>query len=278
MARRRLTKGAAIESRGHAFRARLADWWSDAWRWVLFAAGMLLAVYLLLAQGVGNADLTAAALAVLVIGATLTGSVPMTIPLLAMPALFVVQRVGIGGTDLSASDVLLAAAFGTALLLGRRPYSAPMRRLLWLNLIYQFASLFTVIVNPYPQNTVEWFHAWLLVSGALVVGWALGRAGYAHAAFTLILAMACVVAAGTIVTGSSSSRRVISQGSIRSGRSRCTRTVRPSTRHICRPVRSWCWRASQRSSGPRRAAGRRLPSPPGWRAASTSWSPTSPKQ
>ena len=77
---------------------------------------------------------------------------------------------------------MLAAAFGTAVLLGHSPVQPPDAALLWLNLFYQFATLFTVIVNPYIENTVEWFHAWLLVSGALVVGWALGAAGYARLA------------------------------------------------------------------------------------------------
>ena len=95
---------------------------------------------------------------------------------------------GLGGTGLSVSDVALAAAFGCAVLLGERPYSRPLRQLLWLDLFYQFTTLFTVIVNPYVANTVEWFHAWLLVSGALVVGWALGAGGYGRLALSLMLA------------------------------------------------------------------------------------------
>jgi O-antigen ligase len=124
----------------------------------------------------------------------------MAIPLLAMPALFVSARVGLGGTDLSVSDVALAAAFGIALLLGERPYSRPMHALLWLNVIYQFLTLFTVIVNPFTANTVEWFHAWLLISGALVVGWSLGVAGYARRALSLMLFAALVIALGTFIT------------------------------------------------------------------------------
>ena len=62
-----------------------------------------------------------AAIALLVIGAAVTSSKPMAIALMAMPALFVVQRVGLGGSELSVSDVVLAAAFGTAVLLGTRP-------------------------------------------------------------------------------------------------------------------------------------------------------------
>lgn len=187
--------------RREVWRARAADWWGGAWRWVLLAIGLALGVYLLLDRGVANGVLTAAALGVLVIGAAVTGRVPMAIPLMAVPALFIAQRVGLGGTDLSVSDVALAAAFGTALLLGKRPYSPTMRSLLWLNLVYQFATLFTVIVNPYTANTVEWFHAWLLVSGALVVGWALGRAGYARLALMLMLASGAVIAVSTVLAG-----------------------------------------------------------------------------
>ncbi len=115
--------------------------------------------------------------------------------------MMVAERVGAGGIDLSVSDVALAAAFGTALLLGHHPYSLALRRLLVLNLIYQFATLFTVIVNPNVQNTTEWFHAWLLVSGALIVGWALGRAGHARIALLLLLGAASAIAVGTIFTG-----------------------------------------------------------------------------
>ncbi|GAA3635435.1 hypothetical protein GCM10022200_18440 [Microbacterium awajiense] len=180
---------------------RLLDLWANIWRWVLMAAGAVIAAYLLLDRGVANGVVTAAAIGLLVIGAALTGRLSMAIPLMAIPGLFVIARAGIGGTDLAVSDVALAAAFGTAVLLGERPYSRPLRQLLVLNLIYQFTTLFTVIVNPYAANTVEWFHAWLLVSGALIVGWAVGAAGYARLGLTLMLIAACGIALSTVVTG-----------------------------------------------------------------------------
>lgn len=182
------------------WRSRLADIWADSWRWVLMALGMVTAVYLLLDRGIQNGAIAAAALAFLVVGVVLTFSKPMAMALMAMPVLFVAERVGLGGTDLSASDVALAAAFGTAVLLGHRPYSPALRAMLMLNLIYQFATLFTVIVNPFLANTVEWFHAWLLISGALIVGWSLGRAGYARLALKLMLIAALVIALGTMIT------------------------------------------------------------------------------
>lgn len=176
-------------------------WWADAWRWALMAAGTALGTYFILERGIVQSVTTALVVGILVIGVVITWSAPLAIPLIAMPALFVVHRVGFGGADLSASDVALAAAFASALLLGNRQYSRPVRLLLLMNLIYQFATIFTVIVNPQSANTFEWFHAWLLISGALVVGWALGRAGHARIAFLLLLGAGVVIAVGTIITG-----------------------------------------------------------------------------
>lgn len=187
--------------RAGAWRDRAVDGWSYAWRWVLTAAGAIAGTWLVLDRAGTYALPTAIAVAVLIVGVVLTFSKPLAIALMAMPALFVAQRVGIGGGDIAASDVALAAAFGTAVLLGHRPYSRELRALLWFNLLYQFATLITVIVNPYPENTIEWFHAWLLISGALVVGWAVGRGGYAKQAFGAMIVAGCVIAFGTVISG-----------------------------------------------------------------------------
>lgn len=181
-------------------RPRIGDLWADAWRWCLFAAGVVFAVYLLLDRGIPNGAVAASVIACLTVGVVLTSSEPLAITLMATPALLVTERLGAGGVDLTVSDAALAAAFGAAVLLGRHDYSPPMRALLWANLGYQFASLFAVIVNPFLQNTVEWLHAWLLVSGALIAGWVIGRAGKARFAFALILFAAGVIALGTIGT------------------------------------------------------------------------------
>lgn len=182
---------------------RVVEWWGGAWRWVLMAFAAVAVIYLLLDRGASGGAVMAVVLAAFIVAASLTGSKPLAIALFAVPGLLISQRIGIGGTDLSVSDAALAAAFGTALLLGQRPYSTPLRRLLWLNLLYQFATLITVIVNPYLANTMEWFHAWLLVSGALIVGWALGAAGYARLALSLIVFTACAIAVVTLVQAAS---------------------------------------------------------------------------
>jgi hypothetical protein len=180
---------------------RLTVWVGGVWRWLLLAVCAVVAIVLLLRGAKDNGITLAVALALLVIGAALTGSRPLAIALMAMPGIFIVQRIGLGGGDLTVSDAALAAAFGTAVLLCKRPLSRELRALLWCNAIYQFATLITVIVNPYVQNTVEWFHAWLLISGALVVGWALGRAGYAALAFKLMVATASAIAVIAIIAG-----------------------------------------------------------------------------
>lgn len=180
--------------------ARFLDGWAGLWRWVLLAGGTVLAAYFILERAGGNAVASAALLGGVVIGVVLTFSTPLAIALLATPALFIVQRVGFGGGDLSVSDAALAGAFGAAVLFGKYPYSRPLKILLVFNLVYQFGTLFTVIVNPQVQNTVEWFHAWLLISGALIVGWALGRGGYARTALLIMVWAGAIIAVGTLIT------------------------------------------------------------------------------
>ncbi|AXH96882.1 O-antigen ligase family protein [Ornithinimicrobium avium] len=132
------------------------------------------------------------ALVVLVAIAALVN--PVTLPLLAMPLIVVVARVGGGGVDLTLSDVMLALAFWPAVLLSPRPFSKELRALLWLNAVYQVLTLFTLIANPFLANTVDWFHNWLLVSGALIVGWAVGRSGAGRTGTRLFLAATAVLA------------------------------------------------------------------------------------
>ena len=142
------------------------------------------------------------AAAALVVILSLTVTEPATLPVLALPAIIVVERVGggadgEGGVNLSVSDLVLFTAFWAALLLRTHPVSRELRALLWFSAFYQATTLFTVLVNPYTANVVEWFHAWLLVSGALLVGWTIGRAGRGNVALGLFLwaAAVCAVAA-----------------------------------------------------------------------------------
>ena len=169
-------------------------------RWVVAAV-----VLVVLALGIGRTVPTqpllgiGVALGVLALG--ITAAEPAAIPLVAMPLLLVAPRVGGDAVNLSISDVALAVATLTALVFTRRPFSPPLRSILWLSALYQFATLFTVISNPYPENLIEWFHAWMLVSGALIVGWTIGRGGYARLGLTLFLSTASLLACITIGHG-----------------------------------------------------------------------------
>lgn len=139
------------------------------------------------------------AIVILVLGLTLVE--PATVPLLSLPLMLVVSRVGLGGVDLSVSDFVLGIAMWPALFLARRPYTPQLRALLWLAGIYQLATVFTVLNNPYAANIVEWFHAGVLVIGGLLVGWIVGRHGYARLGLRLLLGLITVLAVVTIVQG-----------------------------------------------------------------------------
>lgn len=166
------------------------------------AATMALVV---LSLGVGHYVPTRPQIALLVVVVVLafglTLADPAVLPLLALVPLFVILRVPLGTTDVSFSDVALGIAFVPAVLLGKRPYSAPMRLLIWLTFVYQLATLFTVVANPYTRNTIEWFHAWLLTGGALVVGWTIGRGGHARTGLTILLGLSVLLAVSTLYQG-----------------------------------------------------------------------------
>lgn len=134
--------------------------------------------------------------AVLALGLTVADSA--IIPLLCLPLLLVGYRVGAAGVGLSVSDAALAIASAAALLFAPRPFSRPLRNLLWLSALYQFATLFTVIANPYWANAAEWVHAWMLVSGALVVGWTIGRRAHAKVGISLLLVTSMMLALITL--------------------------------------------------------------------------------
>ncbi|MGW8567314.1 O-antigen ligase family protein [Isoptericola sp. NPDC055881] len=166
--------------------------------WLILTVLVLAAAVGLLTGLAAPAGIAAAVL-VLLLG--LTAYEPLAVPLMVLPAVTMVVRVGGGGVDLSLSDFALFGAFWFALLLGPRPYSRPMRTLLWLSALYQATTLFTVLVNPYQANVVEWVHAWFLVGGALVVGWAIGRSGRGGLGLTLVLVPCLVIAALTLLFG-----------------------------------------------------------------------------
>ncbi|WP_170955524.1 O-antigen ligase family protein [Ornithinimicrobium cerasi] len=119
---------------------------------------------------------------------------PLLLPLLAMPFIVVGARVGGGGLDLPLGTLMLGLAFLPAVVFAARPFSPTLLRMLWLNAVYQAATLFTLVANPFLANGVDWFHSWMIVSGALVTGWAVGRGGAATLGVRLFLGAVVVIA------------------------------------------------------------------------------------
>lgn len=161
---------------------------------VVAGLGVLAAVLVLLTSqqplltlGVG--------VAVVVVGLTLRE--PLALPILGIPALLLVNRVG--GT-LSISDLVLFVAFWPAIVLGSRAMTRPLRTALWASAFYQACVLFTVVANPYSANAIEWFHSWLLIAGALVVGWAIGASGHARLGLGMYVAGCVGIAFVTLGT------------------------------------------------------------------------------
>ncbi|MEW1954967.1 O-antigen ligase family protein [Terrabacter sp. NPDC080008] len=169
------------------------------------ARAALLLAGLVLVTAVGHLAVTAPEAAVLVSVAVLaigvTAVQPGLVPLAVLPLLLVVVRVGSSGVDLSVSDLALAAASVPALFLARRPFSSGLRAVLWAWSAYQFATLVTVVNNPYAANAVEWAHAGVMVAGSLLVGWAVGANGHARTGVRLLIGSIAVLAVGTVVQG-----------------------------------------------------------------------------
>ncbi|WP_265447922.1 O-antigen ligase family protein [Flexivirga meconopsidis] len=172
--------------------------WQTFGQRALYALGALCVVIASLALGhllpTHQTVVVAVVIALLIFTVGLTD--PALMMLICLPLFFVVARTGAGDTSLTVSDLALGLCVAPAIIGGTRPLSPPLRSLLWLSAIYQASTALTLVANPYRANYVEWFHEWLLISGALLVGWVLGRHGRAAVATWLILACGVVIAAG----------------------------------------------------------------------------------
>lgn len=171
-------------------------------RWTAQAVGAILVLLVTLTVGqlVAHRPVYALIVAACALAVGLAAFNHALVAVAAVPLLLVVARVSGGGVDVSLSDVALAGAAVPAVLLSRG-LSQPMRRILVLIVVYLAATLFTVVANPYALNAVEWAHAAVLLWGALMVGWSIGRAGMASAGLTLFLLTASTIAALTVIVG-----------------------------------------------------------------------------
>ncbi|PWJ26142.1 O-antigen ligase [Branchiibius hedensis] len=126
---------------------------------------------------------------------------PGLLALVCCPAFLMVMRTSVAGTDLAISDLAITVCALTALVSGPRPFSPPMRSLLWLCVGYQAALTITLIATPYRANFIEWGHEWMLAAGALIVGWTLAASGRANAACNVLLTCGGLIALGVIGQG-----------------------------------------------------------------------------
>lgn len=165
---------------------------------LLSSIGLLTAVGLL--TGASPLIGLAAAGVILIVGTSFVNLA--VLPVLAFAVIIVVQRVGGESGNLSLSDLMLfVAVFPAILMLLPARTDVHLRRILWLSLVYQAALLFTVIANPYTANIVEWAHEFLLVAGAVVVGYAAGISGHGRLALKLFMISCLVIAGLTLYTG-----------------------------------------------------------------------------
>jgi len=111
------------------------------------------------------------------------------VAVLAVPAVFVVQRVG----PMSGSDLLLGMAVLTALLLLRDRGLITMQPLLWSGIFYLALTLPQLILNQYAENYIEWVHELFLVLGGMIVGFVIGREGHARLALGLFVGICAVI-------------------------------------------------------------------------------------
>jgi O-antigen ligase len=121
---------------------------------------------------------------------------PRVMLVLAVPGTLLMAR--IGGDLVSLSDVLLAGATVTALVIVRPKGSAALRTMLWSGTAYLALTVPTLVLNPYTANVVEWVHEVVLVLGSMVAGYALGLSGAASVALWLYLGGSAVIAVAAL--------------------------------------------------------------------------------
>jgi polysaccharide biosynthesis protein PslJ len=120
---------------------------------------------------------------------------PMVPIAAAVPASLVVARLGGSTSNLSVSDFVLFMATAAAIPYVRLREMPILRRLLVVDLVYEGVLTLTVAYNPYRADLLEWMHELLIVTGSLIVGSVLGRAGYARRVLDAYLLVASVIAA-----------------------------------------------------------------------------------
>lgn len=121
------------------------------------------------------------------------------LPVVAVPASMMVDRVG----PMSVADLVLGVATVVALLLVRGKNITAMQPLLWAGGTYVALTAPQLILNPYLGNAIEWAHELVLVLGSMVVGFVVGRDGFARLALGAYTLIACGIAVTTVFVATS---------------------------------------------------------------------------
>lgn len=129
---------------------------------------------------------------------------PVVVATLVVPGVFLIQRVGGGGIDLSASDALLVV--GTIVAFPLVPWKqANLRRVLHMIFAFQACLLLTVLVHPTEASGFEWGHRLFLTAGSVMVGAALAAAGRTRVVLGMFMivaaAVGCLSAAASVANG-----------------------------------------------------------------------------
>lgn len=121
------------------------------------------------------------------------------VPVLAVPAVFAVQRIG----PMSGSDFLLGIAVVVSLVLIRGRGVITMQPLLWSGAFYVALTAPQLILNRYAENYIEWAHELVLVLGAMIVGFVIGREGHARLALGIFVGICVAIGAtaGVVAVG-----------------------------------------------------------------------------
>jgi O-antigen ligase len=121
---------------------------------------------------------------------------PVLLPVVALPATLLVQRLGGGaaGSSVDLSDVVLALASVIALTLVPWEQARALSTVVGYALLYESVLLVSVVYNTNSHSVVEWVHRLVLVAGAMITGWVVASNGRAPQAIRWLLVGSTVLA------------------------------------------------------------------------------------
>ncbi len=134
------------------------------------------------------------ALAALVLLLGVFAADPVLLAVIALPGVFLLQRVGGASTNLSAADLLVFLGALVCLLHVRWSEARHLRAFLKGIVVYEATLIVVVAAHTNRYDVVEWFHRLSYLGGSVLVGWVVARHGRARQAFRLYLLGASVIA------------------------------------------------------------------------------------